>query len=77
MLTVLTFSPNALFSEPYYNWQLIEEDPDDNKFADLAIAAGVDYLVTNDKDFNVLKNTDFPKVTVVSLDEFKVILQTT
>lgn len=77
VLTILTFAPNALFCEPYYNWQLIEEDPDDNKFADLAIAAGVDYLITNDGDFNVLKKTDFPKVTVVSLDEFKVILQAT
>ncbi len=74
VLTILTFAPNALFSEPYYNWQLIETDSDDNKFADLAIAIGADYLVTNDRDFNILKSIDFPKVNVVSLDEFKGIL---
>lgn len=75
VLTVLTFAPNALFNEPYYNWQLIETDPDDNKFVDLAIAVGADFLVTNDADFNVLKHTDFPKVNVVSLAQFKDILQ--
>ena len=74
VLTILTFAPNVLFSEPYYNWQLIETDSDDNKFADLAIAVGADYLVTNDRDFNILKSTDFPKVNVVSLDEFKGIM---
>jgi len=42
---------------------------------DLAIAVGADYLVTNDTDFHSLKTTDFPKVNVVSLAQFKAILQ--
>ncbi|WP_394334326.1 hypothetical protein [Spirosoma aerolatum] len=30
---------------------MIENDPDDNKFADIAFASGADYLVSNDSDF--------------------------
>ena len=47
---------------------------DRNKFADLAIASNVDYLVTNDSDCNILKKTNFPKVVVVSLNEFREIM---
>lgn len=42
----------------------------DNKFADVAIAAGVDYLVTNDGHFNCLKNLPFPQVRVLNLADF-------
>ena len=74
VLNILSIAPNTLFSEPYYKWQLVENDGDDNKFVDLAIAVGVDYLVTNDKHFNMLKDIDFPKVDVISLDTFKEIM---
>ena len=47
---------------------------DRNKFADLAIASNVDYLVTNDSDFNILKKINFPKVIAVSLNEFRKIM---
>ncbi len=49
---------------------LLENDPDDNKFVDCAIAGAADFIVTDDKDFNVLKNISFPKVAVLSSDEF-------
>jgi predicted nucleic acid-binding protein len=49
-------------------------DPDDNKFSDCAIAAGANYLVTEDKHFDVLKEIGFPQINVVSLDEFRHIL---
>ena len=75
VLILLTIAPNTTFSEPYYNWQLIENDGDDNKFADLAIATNVDYLVTNDSDFNILKKISFPKVVVVSLNEFREVIE--
>ncbi len=53
---------------------LIANDPDDNKFVDCTFAAGCDYLVTNDRDFEALKKLDFPKINIVSLDEFRAIL---
>ena len=74
VLSILASAPNAIFSEPFYKWQLIENDPDDNKFVDLAISTNADYLITNDKDFNMLKSLDFPQIRVVSLMEFKEIM---
>lgn len=67
---VLTTAPNAYFQEAYYKWQLIEADPDDNKFVDVAIAANADYLVTNDRHFDVLKPLEFPRVPIISFQDF-------
>ena len=47
---------------------------DDNKFADCAIAANADYLITNDKGFNILKQIEFPKISVVTIQEFEKII---
>lgn len=67
---VLITASNTYLQEAYYKWQLIEADPDGNKFVDVAIAANADYLVTNDQHFAVLKQLEFPQVPVVSLQEF-------
>jgi len=71
VLCILNVAPNVIFLEPFFKWQLVEKDKDDNKFADLTIAGNADYLVTNDKHFNDLKNIDFPKLNIISLDGFK------
>lgn len=62
--------PNVVQLEPSYYWQLIENDPDDNKFVDLALMAGCDFIITNDRHFQVLKEIPFPKVNVLTLAEF-------
>jgi len=72
---ILLTAANVFQEEPFYKWNLITDDPDDNKFADLAIAANVNYLVTNDKHFNVLKDLPFPTVQVVTLEEFRLIMK--
>ena len=74
VLSILSVAQNVIFNEPYFKWNLIEEDPDDNKFADLTIAGNADYLITNDKHFNLLKKINFPKINVVTIDEFKKII---
>ncbi len=74
VLNILLTASNVILTEPYIRWNLIEKDPDDNKFADLAISANVHYLVTNDNHFQVLKQLPFPTVKVVSLAEFQKIL---
>lgn len=56
--------------EVYFRWNLIEQDPDDNKFVDCAISARVRYIVSNDKHFNVLKEIKFPPVEVIDADSF-------
>jgi predicted nucleic acid-binding protein len=61
------------FTHIYFRWCLLQ-DVDDNKFADCAIAANADYLITNDKDYNILKQINFPKVAVVTIEEFEKII---
>ena len=56
--------------EVYFEWKLIEQDPDDNKYVDAAIVGGADYIVTNDNHFQVLKTVEFPEVTVISIEDF-------
>ena len=64
---------NSKFTQvitPYYNFNLIEEDKDDNKFVDCAIAAQAKCIVTNDHHYDILKSIPFPKVEVVGLVKF-------
>lgn len=63
------------FFDPHYHFGLITQDPDDNKFVDCAIIACADYLVSEDKHFNVLKDIPFPKVNVITLEQFQIDLQ--
>lgn len=67
----LSISPFVKKTEIYFNFQLILDDADDNKFVDCAIAANAFCLVSNDKHFQVLKTIDFPKVTILKLQEFE------
>ncbi|MGB1242612.1 MAG: PIN domain-containing protein [Chitinophagales bacterium] len=74
VVDLLVDLPNLNQINKYYFWQLIEADPDDNKFVDCAIAANADYIVSEDKHFKILKNIEFPKVEVLTIEEFKAIL---
>jgi uncharacterized protein len=74
VLGILENAPNVIFAEPYFRWNLITIDPDDNKFADLAISLNADCLVTNDKHFNVFKKIDFPKLKIVNPKQFRLLL---
>jgi putative PIN family toxin of toxin-antitoxin system len=74
VITVLLSSPNIELTEPYFNYNLIVADPDDNKFANLAISSNARYLVSNDKHFSIFKTIDFPPLDVIKLDLFKKIL---
>ena len=65
----LVDSPFVQMIEPTYRWQIIQEDPDNNKFVDVAIAASATFLITNDRHFNVLNTTKFPKIDRVRLDD--------
>jgi len=70
ILDILIESPNVVFIKEYFFWELIKTDPDDNKFVDCALMANADYIITNDNHFNVLKTIPFPKIEVISLEEF-------
>jgi len=55
----------------YYKYDLIKANADDNKFVDCYLAANCDYLTTNHKHFNILKQLDFPIINFLKLEEFK------
>ena len=63
-------SPFVEFVTPYFHFGLITADADDNKFVDCAISANARYIVTNDHHYKVLKTIDFPKVEIISLQDF-------
>ncbi len=67
--------PNVVSTEVYYRWQLINADPDDDKFVDCAISANADFLVTDDNHYKILKEISFPNLKVVRIDEFLSIVE--
>lgn len=74
VIKIFTTRLNVIFSEPFFKWGLIDSDPDDNKFVDLAISSNSNYLVTNDHHFDVLNQLDFPSIKVVTLNEFQILM---
>lgn len=74
-LDALYTSPYVVQSEPTYRWNLIVSDDDDNKYIDCYIKSNADFIVTNDKHFNILKQTPFPTVRCITIDEFMELLQ--
>ncbi|MCU0341329.1 MAG: putative toxin-antitoxin system toxin component, PIN family [Spirosomaceae bacterium] len=68
-LRMLVELDNVVQTTIFYHFNLIQTDPDDNKFVDCAIAANADWLITNDKHFNILKDIDFPTVNVIRLED--------
>ena len=70
VMDIFMESPGIIYQQVYYSWNLIYNDPDDNKFVDAAIAANAEYIVTDDAHFNVLKSIDFPPVKILSAGEF-------
>jgi putative PIN family toxin of toxin-antitoxin system len=74
--SLLLAAPNHLRQEPYFRFEQVKDDPDDNKFIDCAIAAGADWLVSDDHHIlNLLREKNrFPPVPICSFDEFRKIL---
>ena len=75
-LQLIQNATNVIWINSFYKWNLIQTDPDDNKFVDCAIATGAKFLVSNDKHFNILKEISFPKVELLNIDEFMIELNT-
>ena len=70
VLQIIENAPNTILVSRYYEWNLIPNDPDDNKFVDCAIAGNAKYIVSHDNHFNLLRAIDFPKVSVIGAEEF-------
>lgn len=71
---ILCTATNVIFTEPFFRWGIIQEDPDDNKFADLAISSSCDAIVTFDRHFQVFEKLDFPKLKILHPKDFSLFL---
>jgi putative PIN family toxin of toxin-antitoxin system len=69
-MALIALLPNVYYVHPYYRWHLIHIDPDDNKYCDCAVSGTADFIVTEDRHFNVLQSITYPALSVLSIDEF-------
>jgi uncharacterized protein len=69
-IDLLRVLPNVETEEPKFRFNLITIDPDDNKFVDCTIISNALYLVSDDRHFEVLNQTSFPKVNLLKLKDF-------
>ncbi|MEM6298029.1 MAG: putative toxin-antitoxin system toxin component, PIN family [Bacteroidota bacterium] len=70
-LSLMDTLPNVIKIDVYFNFQLITQDADDNKMVDAAFSGNAEVIVTNDKHFHALKTVEFPKVSVMKIEQFK------
>ncbi|MEZ0541768.1 putative toxin-antitoxin system toxin component, PIN family [Fibrella arboris] len=70
ILDIILQSPNTLLVTKHFFWQLIEADPDDNKFVDCGLIANADFIVTEDRHFDVLKAKSFPTISTLKAADF-------
>jgi putative PIN family toxin of toxin-antitoxin system len=70
----LSLQDNIIQVIRYFEWRVIENDADDNKFFDCAVAANADYIVTEDRHFRILSKITFPSVAVLNASELRMIL---
>lgn len=54
---------------PTYRFQVIPNDPDDNKFADCAIVAQADFVITEDRHFRPMEGSGY-KPQPIAPEEF-------
>ena len=66
----------TVMQNTYVHFELLPADMDDNKFVDCAVASDAEYIITNDRHFNPLKNIPWPKVEIITLAEFVKQIQT-
>lgn len=66
----LLTSENVIFISPTFRFQLPLADKDDEKFVDCAVCGIADFLVTDDRHFNMLKDIPFPRVKIVNAMNF-------
>ena len=75
VIQTLLNAPSVELVDAFFRFELIQKDPDDNKFVDCAIAGNATYVVSNDSHFDILKEIDFPKIVLKRLQEFSAMLQ--
>ncbi len=75
VITAILDLPNTKMVQVFYHLRLITSDPDDDKFVDCAFKANARFIVAQDHHYDVLKQTPFPYIDVIGIDEFIRVLQ--
>jgi len=60
-VNVILNNPHTVFVTPFYHFDLIKADPDDNKFVDCAVAGIAKFIVTEDHHYDILKKNSLSK----------------
>ena len=74
-MKVIARSHNVERKDPYFHLGIVKQDPDDNKFVDCAFVSQADYIVTDDKHFDDVAQSEFPQFLVIGLDAFAEIMR--
>lgn len=61
---------NCILQSIFFEWGLMHNDEGDNKYVDCALIGNADHLVSEDRHFNILKDIDFPRLSVIKVDDF-------
>ena len=65
---------NLIRAEPTFRFHLITGDPDDDKFADAAITAEADYIITQDTHFQKMKGCGYKPQPITAGDFIALVL---
>jgi uncharacterized protein len=74
LIRMLVELDNVFHTTVYFKYQLIPQDPDDDKFVDCAINSNAHFIVTHDKHFEILERVAFPRIKTITLDVLQKIL---
>lgn len=73
IIKVLVNLPNVIKINPIsFNWLLITQDPDDDKFVDAYVASNADMIITNDRHYKVLEKIRFPPISFCKIVDFEI-----
>lgn len=75
IIQFLLKSPDVTKVDIHFKWSLMDKDADDNKFVDCSLNGQADFLVTDDKHFNVLSETEFPFIRIIRTQDFLELIQ--
>ena len=75
VVALLLTRPNVRRQRISYDFRLIADDPDDDKFVNAYVAGQADYLVTDDRHFRSALASRFPQVRVVPVEGFLELLK--
>ena len=65
IVNAIVNNENTVTVSPSFFFNLIQADPDDNKFVDCAVCGNAEYIVSNDSHFQALNDIDWPKLQLV------------